>query len=714
MRSRPLSIIGVIGGITLDPSAGVVELADTPDLGSGAARFGGSSPPSRISEFKRTVAIGSSVSPLRRSKALHASLAFTITPVVAILFTSLTGCWGDKMPSPSAVTNSCSPTAEEFATNARQGYDYFKRHNAADWRVSLETIREVRARAQHTPSDSSLPLIWEEGDRFPSVRRSDGSVFRLTPILNRHQVSAILRVATNNSAKVIVVIAQTPATSRQILLIIDTRTGATSEINVDAYDALWMDNSSLLFSARVNYEPRAVFSLRLGEAPREIASTKEPGEALLLRSSGREGYGFIEHSHPEWSFFEVANSSNPSHTKIITSKGTPGSACSILENSIFCSSFSKHPNGSISRTALGGESRPHTVYVESSGGAISHLSPCSEGLAIFTSHGSYSTQSVISSEGALVRAPLHGGETTTLVPAPSYIGGTGSRVTRRSFLRPNETMSVECMPNVSPAQRSRFCESCVERSLSTISADGVSIPISLVTPSNPRGLLIKVYGSYGVSSRAEFSPEVISLTHQGIAVALAHVRGGGELGPSWHSQAKSANKARSVEDLSASISELSRMLNLPPQRVILYGRSAGAWLAAKTATLHPEKISALILEAPLLDLEKVVPNKTLPLYERERHEWGVSPKVLRAFSPTLPLHKMSIDLLAQIPLRDQLAPPYDTLRWLRDFECHQSPHFRTIVSLLPEADHSGPTSRLAVDEWSAAQEVFIKNVIERE
>jgi len=320
---------------------------------------------------------------------------------------------------------------------------------------------------------------------------------------------------------------------------------------------------------------------------------------------------------------------------------------------------------------------------------------------------------VISSEGALVRAPLHEGATTTLVPAPRDIDSAGSRVIKRSFLRPTETMSVEQASDSSPPEPSYFCESCIERAVSAISADSASIPISLLTPSNPRGLLVKVYGSYGISSHAEFSPEIISLARQGIAVAIAHVRGGGELGPSWHSQAKGVNKTRSVEDLSASVSELSRMLNLSAQRVILYGRSAGAWLAAKTATLHPEKISALILEAPLLDLEKVVTDQTLPLYQRERHEWSDSPKVLRALSPTLPPQKMSIDVLAQIPLRDQLSPPSETLRWLRDFQCQQSPDFNTVVSLLPGADHSGPASRSAVDEWSAAQETFIKNVIER-
>jgi oligopeptidase B len=286
-------------------------------------------------------------------------------------------------------------------------------------------------------------------------------------------------------------------------------------------------------------------------------------------------------------------------------------------------------------------------------------------------------------------------------------------MTRRSFLIPHETISLDDVNNSSHQQDRPFCEICVERSLTAVSEDGTSIPVSLVTPAHPQGLHINVYGSYGVSSQAQFSPENISLLEAGIAIALVHVRGGGELGPLWHSQAQGPKKMRSVMDLSAAISELSRIVALPPQRIILSGRSAGAWLAAKTATLYPEKIGGLILEAPLLVLEKAVPNKALPLAERERHEWPNSPATLRALSPVPPLQNVSIELLAQVPLQDQLVPPDDTLGWLADFKCHQSEQAHTIVSLLPGADHGGATSQADIDEWNAAKETFIKQVIER-
>jgi hypothetical protein len=711
MRPRHLHTTGVTDEKTHGRCAGVVELADTPDLGSGAARFGGSSPPSRISQSKGvTVQSGSA----RNSKSAPRDVFIsTVTPLIAIIVTCLTGCWGDKASMPRVPAPSCFHTTEDFAANAQRAYDYFKGTSGSDWRASLEAIRDARGNTKTSPRGSSFPLLWEEGDRFPSVRQSEGRTLRLTPIMNRHKVKAITRVSVSHGAQTIAVIAHSAVSPRQILLIIDTRTAAESKIDIDAYDILWIDSSTLLVSERVNYEPRAVFSLRVGEPLRKIVSIQESGEALLLRPSGREGYGLIEHSHPRWSFFEVINSSAILSPRIVTSKDMPGSDCSILESSIFCSSFITHPKGSIARMALRGGTHPRTVYVETSGGAISDLAPSSERLAIFTSHGSYSTISVISSDGALITPPTPGEATTTLVPASRDFGGEGSQVTRRSFMRPSETITIDDAHIARSPQRASICDECVARSLTAVSLDGTSIPISLVTPSNPRGLLVNAYGSYGVTSHAEFTPEIASLTRQGVAVALVHVRGGGELGPSWHSQARGVNKTRSVEDLSASVSELSGLLKVPARRVIVHGRSAGAWLAAKIATLYSEKIGGLILEAPLLDLERVVPDKALPLFERERHEWSESPHVLRVLSPNFSRRQLSIDLLAQVPLRDQLVPPDDTLRWVRDFQCHQTPGFETIVSLLPGVDHSGPASRAAIDEWSVAQEIFIKRVIEK-
>jgi protease II len=538
-------------------------------------------------------------------------------------------------------------------------------------------------------------------------------MFRLTPILKRRNVAAIARVALNDDRDKAAVITETTTTQVRSVVVIDLDSEGATEINLNAYDLLWLDGSTLLISTRSAHEPRAVFSLRLGESPREIAQATHPGETLLLHSAGWSGFALIEHNHPRWSFFDLMSAANPLATTNISQKGPPGTTCALVDDSIFCSSFTSNHGGVVTRTPLGSRSAPKTIHIAPSGGSIAHIVPAKAGLAVITSFGSHATITTISSSGEVISNSDSGGPTTTFSPAPTYQRGQQVLVRGHSFLRPSESITIEEAPQWSQGSRVVGCDTCVERALTAKSSDGTIIPISLVTPKEPQGLLVKVYGSYGLPSRAEFSPEVLSLARRGVAVAIAHVRGGGELGPLWHSSAVGANKLRSVADLRASIAELSGVLGIPTTRIIVYGRSAGAWLAAKVATTYPNSFRALILEAPLVDLTDVASNPSLPLFEREKYEWGDSLDVRRDLSPKLSAGHISVDLLAMVPLEDELVPIHDTLRWLRNFQCQQSPSFRTIVSLIPGANHDGPRSRSAVDEWSAAQEIFIRDVVSR-
>jgi len=621
------------------------------------------------------------------------------------------GCSSRTPNSPPHHHTSCYEPAENFVENTARGYENFKRDNRSALRDTREFIRDTRARVERLTTAGLASLAWDPGDSFPSLARADGSLLRLTPIMRRHKLAAISRVATNKSASSAAVIASHANSGSHSILIIDLQTGNSQLVDIDAYDAVWVSESTALISERVAGEPRVVLSLRPGAAPREIARVKHPGENLLLHAMDQDGYALIEHTHPTWSFFEVISAAEPERARAVTAKESPGSTCAVMESSLMCSSFRAHTMGSIVRMDLTKEGSPQTVYTESSGGAIRSLASTSDGLVVFSSHGSYSTASLLASDGNLLRGPIAYGPTTSLSPAPPPLRARGVVATKRSFLQPAAHVTVEELFNAPKPPKSSLCDRCVERSIFATSTDGTRIPISLVSPANPIGLLVYAYGSYGVSTPAEFDPEVLALLRRDVAVAIAHVRGGGEFGPVWHQQARGLVKVRAVEDLSASVSELSRTLMLSPKRIVAHGRSAGAWLVAKTATTHPGLFGGVILEAPLLDVENAVRDHNLPLHERERYEWGDSPDTLRALSLEPSAPAPTFDILAMVPLRDELVPPTVTQRWLHAFECRQSASFRTLVTFLPKAPHGGPTSRSEADEWSATQVVFTTRVI---
>jgi oligopeptidase B len=221
------------------------------------------------------------------------------------------------------------------------------------------------------------------------------------------------------------------------------------------------------------------------------------------------------------------------------------------------------------------------------------------------------------------------------------------------------------------------------------------------------GMVLMAYGSYGLPLNASFSPRTLSLLKAGVGLAIAHVRGGGELGAAWHAAGRAENKERAVEDFIAVARELSARGYASPRSLVAEGRSAGGWLAAAAAQARPELFRALVLDAPVLDLESSVLSPTLPLHARETFEWGSDPARLRSLSA---LNRIGdyypLDTLVIVPLRDTLVPPLGTLEWVRRVRCIASPEASILVDPRLE-DHSGPSSRSVEDEESAIREAFI-------
>ena len=285
-----------------------------------------------------------------------------------------------------------------------------------------------------------------------------------------------------------------------------------------------------------------------------------------------------------------------------------------------------------------------------------------------------------------------------------------------SFLTPPRVYpirEISDLAEIPTTTISGLCDGCSESSLEAHSQDGTSIPISLVSPKDPLGVVVHVYGAYGISSYATFSPSTVSLVNHGIAVAIAHVRGGGELGPSWHTQTLGGNKQRSIDDIRAATKHLQNVLRLSPQQTILSGRSAGGLLVSYAALTTPGLCGSLILDAPLLDLAYILEDSSLPLHEREVHEWGRSIlNPLAGYSQVPPI-LISLNILLHVPLRDELIPPETSLRWAHRALCTLDPESLLLVSVSAHGQHAGPLAQNEQEEWDSLQEVFARIVTTR-
>ncbi len=166
-------------------------------------------------------------------------------------------------------------------------------------------------------------------------------------------------------------------------------------------------------------------------------------------------------------------------------------------------------------------------------------------------------------------------------------------------------------------------------------SDGAKIPISLVHLKGARldgkgPLFLTGYGSYGVSYDIGFNSDLFSLVDRGVVVAVTHIRGGGELGKTWHDAGRMMHKKNSFTDFIASAEYLVSHGYGSKDRLVIEGRSAGGLLMGAVLNMRPDLFHAALVGVPFVDVMNTMLDETLPLTVGEFEEWG-NPKEKPAF-----------------------------------------------------------------------------------
>jgi oligopeptidase B len=157
--------------------------------------------------------------------------------------------------------------------------------------------------------------------------------------------------------------------------------------------------------------------------------------------------------------------------------------------------------------------------------------------------------------------------------------------------------------------------------------DGTKIPVSIVFRKGaPRDgsapLLLSGYGSYGFPMPITFNSNRISLLDRGMAVATAHVRGGGEMGKIWHEQGRMMAKKNTFTDFIAAAELLVKERWTKPDRLVITGGSAGGLLMGAVVNMRPDLFGAVVSQVPFVDVMNTMLDATLPLTVGEYLEWG--------------------------------------------------------------------------------------------
>ncbi len=157
--------------------------------------------------------------------------------------------------------------------------------------------------------------------------------------------------------------------------------------------------------------------------------------------------------------------------------------------------------------------------------------------------------------------------------------------------------------------------------------DGVKVPISLVYLKTAKRdgkapIFLTAYGSYGAPSNVGFSSSIFSLVDRGVVYALAHIRGGGDLGKSWHDDGRMMKKMNTFTDFIAAAEYLVAQKYGAKDRLVIAGGSAGGLLMGAVTNLRPDLFKAVVAYVPFMDVINTMLDESLPLTVSEFEEWG--------------------------------------------------------------------------------------------
>jgi len=234
--------------------------------------------------------------------------------------------------------------------------------------------------------------------------------------------------------------------------------------------------------------------------------------------------------------------------------------------------------------------------------------------------------------------------------------------------------------------------------------DGTKIPISIVykkgykkDSKNP--LLLYAYGSYGNSMNATFSSTRLSLLDRGFAFAIAHIRGGQEMGRQWYEDGKMMKKKNTFTDFIDAGEYLVKEKYTSPKHLYAQGGSAGGLLMGAVVNMKPELWNGAIAQVPFVDVINTMLDESIPLTTNEYDEWG-NPNnkeaydYMKSYSPYENIERKNYpNLLVTTGLHDSQVQYFEPAKWvakLRDLKTDKNVLF---LKTDMEYGHGGASGR---------------------
>jgi oligopeptidase B len=234
--------------------------------------------------------------------------------------------------------------------------------------------------------------------------------------------------------------------------------------------------------------------------------------------------------------------------------------------------------------------------------------------------------------------------------------------------------------------------------------DGRRVPISLVARADASRdgaapMLLAGYGAYGLPYPVTFSSNRLSLLDRGVTIAIAHIRGGGELGKRWHDDGRMMNKRNTFTDFIAAADHLVAGRYTSRDRLVIEGGSAGGLLMGAVLNMKPDLAYAAVLRVPFVDVVNTMLDESLPLTVGEFEEWG-NPKIpeqyeyIRSYCPYSNLRPAAYpNVLVRTGLNDSQVMYWEPAKWVAKLRTVQTGAQPVLFKIDMASGHGGPSGR---------------------
>ena len=257
----------------------------------------------------------------------------------------------------------------------------------------------------------------------------------------------------------------------------------------------------------------------------------------------------------------------------------------------------------------------------------------------------------------------------------------------------------------------------LERVFATAS-DGTKIPLSIVYRKGVKldgsaPLLLYGYGSYGLSIEPTFSSNRLSLLDRGVIFAIAHIRGGGELGEEWRQAGRMMNKMNTFTDFIASAEALIKMKYTSKERLVIQGGSAGGLLVGAVSNMRPDLFKAVVSQVPFVDVLNTMLDASLPLTTSEYIEWG-NPnekpafEYMKTYSPYDNIAKKDYPaMLVKVSVNDSQVPYWEGAKLVARLRTMKTDNNPLLLKVNFGAGHGGASGRYDALRESAFDYAFM-------